>query len=461
MDNETTQTIQTNQPRFTLEDQTHGSGGFGRVIRGRDNILEREIAVKTIDSIAETFTEAEQERFRREARILASLTHTNIPAIYDVDFNSGKFQIIFQFIPGKNLKKVIEEEGPCDISQAKVWFHQIASALEYAHKHNVIHRDVKPDNIIITPDKEAAYLVVFGIALTAEDVRRLTSSGYVIGTPGYMSPEQQAGDPLDSRTDIYSLAVTLYEALAGKAIPVGHYEPLSSVNEAIPPQIDDLISDSLLPKDQRLDSMRVFMSRLAGALQPARPLSDVLVHGRLHELAVSLETLSPAQFVRLPEGQRVLILAKVADLVTSDEPKLEFAAERFLEMLLTRGILLPKEDFREIVVPALDWGFTKEFGGYLGRPSVRAALGQAAYEARGDAHEVLRGELAIFLGKIDLESKEEWYLHALRDLIESLLANPVSVDGIGDLALSLRELNKVHRRKAAARASRQYTLGEN
>lgn len=448
------------QPRFVLEDQPHGSGGFARVIKGRDCILERDIAVKVLDPLAETFSESEQERFRREARILASLTHTHIPAIYDVDFNSGRFQIIFQFIPGRNLKKVIDEEGPCDIGQAKLWFQQIASALEYAHKQGVVHRDVKPDNIIITPDKESAYLVDFGIALSAEDLRRLTSSGYVIGTPGYMSPEQQSGDPLDYRTDIYSLAVTLYEGMAGKAIPVGHYEPLSSVNEAIPPQIDDLIVDCLLPKEQRLDSMRVFTSRLGGALQPARPLSDVLVHGRLHELAISLETLSAPEFSRLPEGQRALILAKVADLVTSDDPKLQFAVERFLEMLLTRGILLPKEDYREVVIPALEWGFTREFGSYLGRPSVRAALEQAAYEARGEAHEVLNAELAAFLSKIGLEEKEEWYLHALRELIEALLANPVSVDGTTELASFLRKLNKVHRAKAAAKASRQYSFDQ-
>ena len=409
---------------------------------------------KVLDPLTTAFTESEQERFRREARILARLTHTNIPAIYDVDFSDGRFPIIFQFIAGSTLRKLIEEQGPCDIGQVKVWFQQIASALDYAHKAGVVHRDVKPENIIITPERDAAYLVDFGIALTREDERKLTSSGFVIGTPGYMSPEQQSGDAVDHRTDIYSLAVTLYEALAGKTIPAGHYEPLSSVNETIPPQIDDLIEDCLLPKEQRLDSLRVFTSRLAGALQPAKPLSEVLAHGRLHELAISIETLSASEFVRLPEGQRALILAKVVDLVSSDDPKLEFACERLLELLLTRAILLAKDDYQEIVKPSVEWAFLKRFEGYLGRNSIRRALEQAGYEAKGTAYEVLKEEVAGCVSNVDLNDKEEWYFNALRDVIEALLANPASLDGTADLAAALRNLNKLHRAKAAARVSR-------
>jgi serine/threonine-protein kinase len=105
--------------RFTLEDRAHGTGGFSRVIRGRDNLLERDIAVKILDPLATAFSEPEQERFRREARTLARLSHPNIPAIYDVDFSAGKFQIVFQFIEGKTLRQLIDEQGPCQISEAK------------------------------------------------------------------------------------------------------------------------------------------------------------------------------------------------------------------------------------------------------------------------------------------------------------------------------------------------------
>ena len=258
--------------RFTFAHEVHGIGGFAKVIRGRDNVLERDVAVKVLNPLVIEFSKTEQERFRREARILASLSHPNIPSIYDISFSVGEtFLIIFQFVEGTNLREVINE-GPCSIGEARTWFHQIASALGHAHDLDIVHRDVKPENLIIRPDRETAYLVDFGIALSAEDAKKLTQSGWVIGTQGYMSPEQQAGEPVDARSDVYSLGVTLYEALAGKRIPVGDYEPLSVGNEGIPPQIDDLIQDSLLPKERRLSSTKNFIQRLSGALRPFKTL---------------------------------------------------------------------------------------------------------------------------------------------------------------------------------------------
>jgi serine/threonine protein kinase len=320
----------------------------------------------------------------------------------------------------------------------------------------VVHRDIKPENIIITPDRETAYVVDFGIALSAEDAKRLTSSGFVIGTPGYMSPEQEGGESLDGRTDIYSLGVTLYEVLAARRIPVGHYEPLSSTNEAIPPQVDELIEDCLLPRDQRLDGMRVFTSRLSGALQPAKPLSDVLAHGRLHELALSIEVFTASDFINLPEGQRSLILTKIVDIIHSGDPKLDFACERLIEIVLTRGLLLEKEEYREIVEPAIRWAFEKEFGSYVGRPSIRRALEEAASEARSQAHEVLKQEFASYLSGVNLQEKEEWYLHGVREVLVALLANPAAASGTADLVKVLRSVNKIQRSKS----TRQYNLLE-
>ena len=143
--------------RFSFEPRPHGEGGFARVIRGRDKYLERDIAVKVLNPLATKFSEPEQERFRREARILARLSHPNIPSIYDVDFGPGRFLIIFQFIEGKTLRQLIEEEGAADIGRVRTWFRQIASALDHAHDLGVVHRDIKPDNIIITSDLETAY----------------------------------------------------------------------------------------------------------------------------------------------------------------------------------------------------------------------------------------------------------------------------------------------------------------
>jgi serine/threonine protein kinase len=433
-------------PRFTFEDAPHGEGGFAKIMKGRDNILERDIAIKFLDPLATQFSEPEQERFRREARILARLSHTNIPAIYDVEFGAGKFSIIFQFVDGINLRHLINKEGPCQLSEAREWFRQIASALEYAHTLGIIHRDVKPENIIITPGRESAYLVDFGIALSAEEARKLTKSGFAIGTPGYMSPEQQGGEEVDKRTDVYSLAVTFYEALAGKPIAIGNYEELSLINETIPPQIDDLIRECLLPKERRVESARSFMDRLAGALRATKPLSEVLAHGRLHELASALEDLSAEDFCKLPEGQRVLILAKIADIVSSGESQLQIASEQFLNLLLPRGLLLEKEDYRQIVHPAIVWAFERTFGGpFVGSSKIRRALEDAAHRARVAAHEVIKEEFVAYLNGVDLERKENWYLQATRELIETLLANQSCTTGSAELACALKKVNAIQR----------------
>ncbi len=431
--------------RFVYEQAIIGSGGFGKVRKGKDTLLERDIAIKTLDPLAVEFSEAEQERFKREARVLAKLSHPNIPAIYDVNFSSGKFSIIFQYIEGQNLRKIIEASGPSQISTARVWFNQIASALDHAHRLGIVHRDIKPENIIITSDLESAYLVDFGIALSADDLKKLTKYGYAVGTPGYMSPEQMAGELVDSRSDIYSLGVTFYEVLAGKRIPAGSYEPLAA-NEAIPPQIDDLVLDCIEPRERRLESARLFMARLAGALsQPSKPLSDVLAHGKLHELSSAIENLSASEFAALPAGQKVLILSKIADIVGSNDSSLIYASERLLQLMLTRGVLLDSEGYREIVSPALQWAFAKDFEGRIGRDPLRKTLEEAAFLARDGAYEVLKDEFLTFFATLELENKEDWYLHTIREVIEALMANPTCATGATQLGEAYRQVNKIQR----------------
>jgi serine/threonine protein kinase len=430
--------------RFTFDSKIHGEGGFGRVIKGRDNALERDIAVKILDEV-NRLSDAEKERFRREAQILARLSHPNIPAIYDVQFEKEHFLIVFQFVEGLTLKQIIETQGPVQLADARLWFHQIGSALEYAHALGITHRDVKPGNIIIAPDRETAYLVDFGIAITADESRKLTQGGFVIGTAGYMSPEQSAGDDVDWRSDLYSMAVTLYEALAGKQIPVGQYDELSAANESIPPQIDDLIRDCLSPKEQRQLSAKLFGSRLAGALKPVKPLSEVLAHGRLYELAAAIEEISAEDFARLPEGQRSLVLTKVGDIVSSGDSDLRRASERFLNLLLSRALFVEREEYREIVIPAILWAFELEFDGYVGRDHLRHAIEHVAYDARGDAYQVLKEEFTKFLNGIDFETKEDWYLHFVRSVLQALLANPVCTSGAKELSNLLRQVNKLQR----------------
>ena len=443
--------------RYEFQEEMLGAGGFGKVRRGRDTELDREVAVKTLNPVFSAFSEPEQERFKREAKTLAKLSHPNIPAVYDVNFADGKFEIYFQFIDGQNLKKLIEQGGPAQLAAARTWFHQIASALDHAHKLGIIHRDVKPENIVVTPDMETAYLVDFGIALSGDEAKRLTGTDYVIGSPGYMSPEQSSGEPLDHRTDLYSLGVTFWETLAGKRMAVGNYEYLASTNEAIPEAIDELIIDCLEQKERRLNSARLFSTRLTGALsQPSKPLSDVLAHGKLHELASVIEEMDATGIRNLPAGQRVLIITKIVDVVGSNEHQLAYAAERFLDLMLIRGVLLDKEDYRDIAKPAIQWAFEREFTNGVGKESLRDRMEKAAFVARDGAYDVLTEEILAYLQTVELSGKEDWYLHTMREVIEALMANPECNTVASDLGAALRNLNRVQRSKPWRTASRTW-----
>ena len=194
-----------------------GEGGFAAVFRVRDDALHRDVAVKVLD-LGLTPSPALAERFVREARTVARLEHPHIVPIYKVGgYKNEVLYIIMRCIDGPSLRRLLETHHRLSVRNSARIARQVADALAYAHRAGVVHRDIKPDNILV--DAAGHVLVTdFGIAKATEVAAGspLTTEGMVIGTPQYMSPEQATGERTDSRSDLYSLGIVLYHMLAGE-----------------------------------------------------------------------------------------------------------------------------------------------------------------------------------------------------------------------------------------------------
>lgn len=199
--------------RYRLERKL-GSGGMADVWLAEDQELGRRVAVKILH---ERYANDDQfvERFRREATHAAGLSHPNIVSIYDRGIAGGSYYIVMEYIEGRTLKELIVTRGPCPMAVAISYTRQILAALRYAHKNGIIHRDIKPHNVIV--DREGRVKVAdFGIARAGAS--EMTEAGSIVGTAQYLSPEQARGAPVDESSDLYSTGIVLYELLTG-AVP--------------------------------------------------------------------------------------------------------------------------------------------------------------------------------------------------------------------------------------------------
>src|SRR5438132_7538046 len=212
-------------------------GGMAEVYLAHDPLLNRPVAMKAL--FPEYAREPSfAERFRREAQAAANLNHPNIVGIYDWGQEEGTYFIVMEYVEGRSLRDLIRSEGPIDAGRAADITAEIASALAFAHRSGVVHRDVKPGNVLITPQGNVK-VTDFGIARAgASD--GLTQTGSVMGTATYFSPEQAQGLAVDGRSDVYSLGVVLYELVCGVA-PFVAESPVSVAykhvrEEPIPPR---------------------------------------------------------------------------------------------------------------------------------------------------------------------------------------------------------------------------------
>src|SRR6201993_5011547 len=187
-----------------------GSGGVVSVFCARDAQLGRRVAIKILH---ERFADDDEyvERFRREARSVAQLAHPNIVTVIDRGEQDGRQFIVFEYVDGVNLKELMTQEGPVSPREAIELALQVARGLSFAHESGLVHRDVKPQNVLLDADGRAK-VTDFGIA-HAVDVDGMTITGTVMGTSNYIAPEQARGQPVDEQTDVYSLGCVFYELL--------------------------------------------------------------------------------------------------------------------------------------------------------------------------------------------------------------------------------------------------------
>ena len=247
--------------RYEIMDKI-GSGGMADVYKAKDHRLNRFVAIKILKpefSADESFV----SKFRGEAQSCAGLTHPNIVSVFDVGDDGDLHYIVMELVEGITLKRFIERKGRLDVKEAVGIAIQIAMGLDMAHQHHVVHRDIKPQNIIIS--KEGKVKVAdFGIARAVSQTTTIDNYSQNIGSVHYLSPEQARGGFSDERSDIYSLGVTLYEMLAGhvpftgdNAVSVallhvhGEAQPLSEVNPTVPSSIEKIVEKCMQKKPER------------------------------------------------------------------------------------------------------------------------------------------------------------------------------------------------------------------
>jgi serine/threonine protein kinase len=232
-----------------------GMGGFAAVFRAHDPRLRRDVAVKVLDPALGVTADLE-ERFLREARIVAGVEHPHIVPVYAAESRDGLLYLVMRLLPGRPLSERIARDGALAPTEAARIAHEVAGALAFAHQRGVIHRDIKPENILLDGSGNAS-VTDFGVSLVIGGQDSETARGMSVGTPAYMSPEQALAEGIDGRSDVYALGLVLFEMLTGRVPFVGRtvQELMAMHIAAPPPRVSTLRPETPAPLVDAVDRM--------------------------------------------------------------------------------------------------------------------------------------------------------------------------------------------------------------
>ena len=346
--------------RYELEELV-GEGGMSSVYRAYDTVLERRVAIKVLH---EHFSRDPEyvERFRREARAIARLAHPNVVTVIDRGEWEGRQFIVFEHVAGENLKAVIAREGPLPVDRALELACQIARALSFAHELGIVHRDVKPHNVLLD-GSGTAKVTDFGIARALDSDEALTATGTVLGTGQYLSPEQANGERGDERSDQYSLGVVTFELLTGTApysgdnlmaVAMRHVrDPVPSVRALrpdVPRRVDEVIARAMA---KRPEDRFASMGELAAALESCRA---EVAGGREEQPAEDTGVMPPSRSPAAAPPTQPLPAPPATTVAAPRRSGLRVAAILLVAAVVLVGNLLVLEIVFEDGLPWLDGG---------------------------------------------------------------------------------------------------------
>jgi serine/threonine protein kinase len=314
-----------------------GAGGMGIVFKGFDTELNRPVAIKVLAPHL-AGSGAARQRFAREARAAAAVVHEHVVAIHNVETEAAAPFLVMQYVAGESLQGRLDRQGPLALKEILRIAHQTAAGLAAAHAQGLVHRDVKPSNILLEQGIERALLTDFGLARAADDAS-LTHTGYLPGTPHYMSPEQARGDAIDARSDLFSLGSVLYAMCTGRPpfradtsfgvlrrITDTQPRPIREVNADIPAWLADLINKLLAkqPPDRfssAAELANLLEQCLAHVQQPATvPLPESCRVGSAHRRGATwLSQRRPLELI-VAIGIAAIFIAAAVVLATRHQP---------------------------------------------------------------------------------------------------------------------------------------------